>query len=325
MTSAERPWEGRVAFITGAVTGIGLGVAQAFADAGMRLALSYRNEDDRAHTAKWFADKGYEQPLFLRLDVTDRARFAEVADQVVQHFGEVHVLVNNAGVSVFGPTDEASYDDYDWIMGVNFGGNVNGLVSFLPKIKASTGRRHVVNIASMAAFLPGPPAGSYTASTSAVRGWTERPRNNPAPHGTSSPARRAAPPPATSPPGAPTAFPPHGRRERHRRRRPATRHDQREVAMNDQPLRGKKVAILATDGVEISEYVQPRAAVENAGAQVELISIKNGEIQGFHHLDKADRFPVDKLARDADPNDYDALLLPGGVANPDQLRMNEDA
>src|SRR5690606_38823181 len=121
------------------------------------------------------------------------------------------------------------------------------------------------------------------------------------------------------PPGVPTAFAPHGRRERHRRRRPATRHDQREVAMNDQPLRGKKVAILATDGVEISEYVQPRAAVENAGAQVELISIKNGEIQGFHHLDKADRFPVDKLARDADPNEYDALLLPGGVANPDQL------
>src|SRR6478735_2002581 len=96
-------WNGRVAFITGAATGIGLGVAQAF------------------------ADKGYEQPLFLRLDVTDRARFAEVADEVVAHFGEVHVLVNNAGVSVFGPTDEASYDDYDWIMAVNFGGVVNGL------------------------------------------------------------------------------------------------------------------------------------------------------------------------------------------------------
>ena len=180
---SERPWEGRVAFITGAVTGIGLGVAQAFADAGMRLALGYRNEDDRAHTAKWFADKGYEQPLFLRLDVTDRARFAEVADQVVHTFGEVHVLVNNAGVSVFGPTDEASYDDYDWIMGVNFGGVVNGLVSFLPKIKASTGRRHVVNVASMAAFLPGPQAGIYTASKFAVRGLTESLRYNLAPHG----------------------------------------------------------------------------------------------------------------------------------------------
>jgi NAD(P)-dependent dehydrogenase (short-subunit alcohol dehydrogenase family) len=176
-------WQGRVAFITGAVTGIGLGVAQAFADAGMRLALSYRNEDDRRLAAQWFAEKGHEEPLFLKLDVTDRARFAEVAEQVVRHFGEVHVLVNNAGVSVFGPTDEASYDDYDWIMGVNFGGNVNGLVSFLPKLKASTGRRHVVNIASMAAFLPGPQAGIYTASKFAVRGLTESLRYNLAPHG----------------------------------------------------------------------------------------------------------------------------------------------
>ncbi len=183
MTGEERPWEGRVAFITGAVTGIGLGVAQAFADAGMRLALSYRNEDDRARTAEWFEAKGYEQPLFCKLDVTDRARFAEVAQQVVDHFGALHVLVNNAGVSVFGPTDEASYDDYDWIMGVNFGGVVNGLVSFLPKIKASDGRRHVVNIASMAAFLPGPQAGIYTASKFAVRGLTESLRYNLAPHG----------------------------------------------------------------------------------------------------------------------------------------------
>jgi NAD(P)-dependent dehydrogenase (short-subunit alcohol dehydrogenase family) len=183
MSNVDRLWEGRVAFITGAVTGIGLGVAQAFADAGMKLALSYRNEDDRAATAAWFDSKDYEQPLFLKLDVTDRRRFAEVADDVVSHFGEVHVLVNNAGVSVFGPTDEASYDDYDWIMGVNFGGVVNGLVSFLPKIKASTGRRHVTNVASMAAFLPGPQAGIYTASKFAVRGLTESLRYNLAPHG----------------------------------------------------------------------------------------------------------------------------------------------
>src|SRR5690606_22475621 len=144
-TMTDGPWAGEVAFGPGAVTGVGLGVAQASADAGRRLALSYRNEGDKARTAEWFAAKGYEQPLFCKLDVTDRARFAEVADEVVAHFGEVHVLVNNAGVSVFGPTDEASYDDYDWIMGVNFGGVVNGLVSFLPRIKASTGRRHVVN------------------------------------------------------------------------------------------------------------------------------------------------------------------------------------
>jgi NAD(P)-dependent dehydrogenase (short-subunit alcohol dehydrogenase family) len=183
MSSDERPWQGRVAFITGAVTGIGLGVAQAFADAGMRLALSYRNEDDRARAAEWFAAKEYEAPLFLKLDVTDRARFAEVAEEVLEHFGEVHVLVNNAGVSVFGPTDEASHDDYDWIMGVNFGGVVNGLIAFVPRIKQAHGRRHVVNIASMAAFLPGPQAGIYTASKFAVRGLTESLRYNLAPYG----------------------------------------------------------------------------------------------------------------------------------------------
>ena len=183
MSDQQRPWKDRIAFITGAVTGIGLGVAQAFADNGFRLALSYRNEDDKTATEAWFDSKGYDQPLYCKLDVTDRQRFAEVADQVEAHFGEVHVLVNNAGVSVFGPTDEATYDDYDWIMGVNFGGVVNGLVSFLPTIKAAGGWRHVTNIASMAAFLPGPQAGIYTASKFAVRGLTESLRYNLAPHG----------------------------------------------------------------------------------------------------------------------------------------------
>lgn len=174
---------GQVAFITGGVTGIGLGVAQAFSDAGLRLALSYRNEEHRTQTAAWFAAKGREEPLFLKLDVTDRAAMAAAAADVEARFGAVHVLVNNAGVSVFGPTDEASYDDYDWIMGVNFGGVVNGLVSFLPKLKSASGRRHVVNVASMAAFLSGPQAGIYTASKFAVRGLTESLRYNLAPHG----------------------------------------------------------------------------------------------------------------------------------------------
>lgn len=175
-------WAGRVAFITGAVSGLGLGVAQAFADAGMKLALSYRKEADRAAAAAWFAANGHPEPLFVELDVQDRARWAEVAEEVTAHYGEVHVLVNNAGVSVFGPTDEASHADYDWIMGVNFGGVQNGLVAFLPRIKAASGRRHVTNIASMAAFLPGPQAGIYTASKFAVRGLTDSLRYNLAPH-----------------------------------------------------------------------------------------------------------------------------------------------
>lgn len=176
-------WKGRIAFVTGGVSGIGLGIAQAFAGAGMRLALSYRNEAHRDAAAAWFAANGHEAPLFVQLDVTDRAAFAEAAAVMETHFGKVHVLVNNAGVSVFGPTDEASYADYDWIMGVNFGGVVNGLVSFIPRLKAHGEGGHIVNVASMAAFLSGPQAGIYTASKFAVRGLTESLRYNLAPHG----------------------------------------------------------------------------------------------------------------------------------------------
>jgi NAD(P)-dependent dehydrogenase (short-subunit alcohol dehydrogenase family) len=171
-------WKGKIAFITGGVSGIGFGIAQAFARAGMQLVLTYRNEAYRENAARWFADNGYDAPQFIQLDVTDRARFAEVAAQV----GKIHVLVNNAGVSVFGPTDEAAYADYDWIMGVNFGGVVNGLVSFLPGMKAHGEGGHIVNVASMAAFCAGPQAGIYTASKFAVRGLTESLRYNLAHH-----------------------------------------------------------------------------------------------------------------------------------------------
>jgi NAD(P)-dependent dehydrogenase (short-subunit alcohol dehydrogenase family) len=170
---------GKTAFITGGVSGIGLGIAQALAEAGAALILSYRNEAYRANAARWFVQHGFQAPRFVSLDVTDRARFAEVAAEA----GRVHILVNNAGVSVFGPTDEASYADYDWIMGVNFGGVVNGLVSFIPAMKAHGEGGHIVNVASMAAYLSGPQAGIYTASKFAVRGLTESLRYNLAPHG----------------------------------------------------------------------------------------------------------------------------------------------
>ena len=176
-------WTGKVAFITGGATGIGFGIARAFSNAGMRIAIAYRNEDQRARAALWFAERGREPPLFVKLDVTDRAGFARAADEVEAHFGQVDVLVNNAGVSVFGPTDEASYADYDWIMGVNFGGVVNGLVSFLPKLKKAGRGSHVVNVSSMAAYLSGPQAGIYTASKFAVRGLTECLRYNMVPYG----------------------------------------------------------------------------------------------------------------------------------------------
>jgi deglycase len=88
-------------------------------------------------------------------------------------------------------------------------------------------------------------------------------------------------------------------------------------------LTGKRVAVIATDMVEQVELTEPWKALEDAGAEPELISIKGGKIQGFNHYDKADTFEVDRTIDEADPKDYDALLLPGGVGNPDTLRMNE--
>ncbi len=91
-------------------------------------------------------------------------------------------------------------------------------------------------------------------------------------------------------------------------------------------LQGRKVAFLAApEGTEQVELTQPWEALKNAGAEVELVSTQSGEIQGFNHLDKADTFQVDKVASEVSADDYDALVLPGGVANPDNLRMDESA
>jgi protease I len=90
-------------------------------------------------------------------------------------------------------------------------------------------------------------------------------------------------------------------------------------------LDGKRIAFLATDGVEQIELTEPLEAVKTEGAEVDLISLKKGEFQGFEHLDKGDTFTADKAAADANADEYDGLVLPGGVANPDFLRGDEDA
>ena len=90
-------------------------------------------------------------------------------------------------------------------------------------------------------------------------------------------------------------------------------------------LKGRKVAILATDGVEQVELVEPRKALDAAGALTHLISPKSGAIQGMNHADKGDMLPVDRTLADVTASEYDALLLPGGVQNPDTLRMDQKA
>ena len=90
-------------------------------------------------------------------------------------------------------------------------------------------------------------------------------------------------------------------------------------------LNGKRVALLVAEGFEQSEMVEPRKALEQAGAQTEIVSPAQDEVQGWNHFDKADRFNVDVPVAQANADDYDALLLPGGVANPDQLRTDPKA
>ena len=90
-------------------------------------------------------------------------------------------------------------------------------------------------------------------------------------------------------------------------------------------LDGKKVAFLATDGVEQVELTEPWKRVEDEGGSPELVSLESGEIQAFEHLDHGDKFEVDRTVQDAKESDYDGLVLPGGVANPDFLRMDERA
>jgi deglycase len=90
-------------------------------------------------------------------------------------------------------------------------------------------------------------------------------------------------------------------------------------------LQGKRVAFLATDMVEQVELTEPWKAVQEAGATPELVSLREGEIQGFNHYDKADTFKVDRTVEEASADDYDALVIPGGVGNPDTMRMDENA
>ena len=90
-------------------------------------------------------------------------------------------------------------------------------------------------------------------------------------------------------------------------------------------LSNKKIAFLLTDGFEQVEFTQPWEAIQSAGATVELISLESGKIQGFNHTDKGDKFEVDKTIDSVSAGDYDGLVLPGGVHNPDTLRMNKTA
>lgn len=163
---------GKTAFITGGASGIGFSMAKAFIGAGMRVVIT--DVDEAALTAAAAQLKGANSEVMaIQLDVTDRAQFREVADRVEAEFGAVDVLCNNAGVYRGGTIDQVTYEDWDWVLGVNVGGVVNGVQTFVERMKAHGNGGHIVNTASMAGMTTSPGLGVYNASKFAVVGMSE--------------------------------------------------------------------------------------------------------------------------------------------------------
>jgi NADP-dependent 3-hydroxy acid dehydrogenase YdfG len=173
---------GRVAFITGGVSGIGLGIAKALGAAGARLVITYRREEHLQQALLELKKTPGIEIHPIRLDVCDREQFAAAATEAVAVFGKIHILCNSAGVNLLGPMDTASAGDWDWIMSTNVDGVINALLAVVPKIKSHGEGGHVINVGSMSSFIVGPLSGIYAASKYAVRGLTESLRYSLAPH-----------------------------------------------------------------------------------------------------------------------------------------------
>jgi NADP-dependent 3-hydroxy acid dehydrogenase YdfG len=164
--------DNKVVVITGAGSGIGRALALNLAARGSLLALSDIDEAGLAETVEAALAAGATNVRSDRLDVSDRIAFTAYAATVVEHFGRVNVVINNAGVALAGDLADLTYEDMDWIVGINFWGVVHGTKEFLPHLIAS-GDGHVVNLSSLFGLVSMPGQSAYNATKYAVRGLTE--------------------------------------------------------------------------------------------------------------------------------------------------------
>ncbi|WP_196426800.1 MULTISPECIES: SDR family NAD(P)-dependent oxidoreductase [Paenibacillus] len=163
---------GKVAFITGGGSGVGLGMAKVFSAAGMNVVIADIRQDHLDQAMAYFNERN-AQVHGIHLDITDRKAMAEAADEAERVFGKVQLLCNNAGVNLLNHIEKVTYDDWDWLMNVNLNGVINGIQTFVPRMIEYGKGGHIVNTASMSAFYAIQGSTVYTTSKFAVRGMSE--------------------------------------------------------------------------------------------------------------------------------------------------------
>jgi NAD(P)-dependent dehydrogenase (short-subunit alcohol dehydrogenase family) len=176
------PFRDRTAVITGGASGIGLGMARAFAARGAKLVLADIDTEALARAEREFAADGIEV-LGVPTDVTQRESVAALADAAFSRFGAVHLVCNNAGIATFGEIAKAPREDWEFTMNVDFWGVVNGIEAFVPRLIAQKQGGHVLNTASMAGLIGMKWLGIYCAAKFAVVGVTEALQRELEPHG----------------------------------------------------------------------------------------------------------------------------------------------
>jgi len=175
-----KDFAGRTAFVTGGANGVGIGLVRALLAQGCNVAIA----DIRpAHVDAALEALDNPKAMGVAVDVSSRAALARAADAVEAKFGVVSLLFNNAGVNLFQSIEESSYDDWDWIMGVNLHGPINGVMTFVPRMIRAGKGGYIVNTASMAAFLAASACGIYNTTKFAVHGLSGSLRASLAQHG----------------------------------------------------------------------------------------------------------------------------------------------
>lgn len=163
-----KDFAGKIAFITGGASGAGLGQAKVFSEAGCKVVIADIRQDHLDEAMAYFRDRKADVHA-IKLDITDRQAYAAAADEVEKTYGSPpHLLFNTAGVNTFGPTEASTFEDFDWVIGVDLFGVINGMVTFVPRmIKAGHGG-HIATVASWGGLMGQPGCAPYSAAKAAV-------------------------------------------------------------------------------------------------------------------------------------------------------------